>query len=172
VRLRVDHEHTGGSDDDVVDVAPGPWHSTIVEDAKLGNLRELGPSFSSPAAPIAQARVDCGSELTARTTLAAKPVPHRSVIRALRLAARRSCSVRAERPATPGSTAGKTAAGDGIGSTDGEPEQSMQWIVLVARSQTAGVPRTRAIPQRTHVPSYLTRHSAMSTPPVGDPDDP
>ena len=34
----------------------------------------------------------------------------------------------------------------------------MQWMVRVARSQTAGMPFSRAVPQRVQVPSYLTRH--------------
>jgi hypothetical protein len=37
----------------------------------------------------------------------------------------------------------------------------MQCIVLVARSQTAGIPRRRGLPQLEQTPSYLTRHVFM-----------
>jgi len=37
----------------------------------------------------------------------------------------------------------------------------MQCIVLVVRSQTAGIPRGRGVPQLEQTPSYLTRHAFM-----------
>ncbi len=115
-------------------------------------LSSSAASFSSPAAPIAQARVDCGSTETARTIRAARPVPQRSVIACSRFAARRSCSARADRPATPASTVRRT-----VGDAASPAGHSMHRIVRVARSQAAGVPLTNGAPQRAQVPSYFTR---------------
>ncbi len=61
VVLGVDDEDTAWRHDDVVDVAAGAGHPAIVEDADAFDARERLGELLSPAAPRAQARVDCGS---------------------------------------------------------------------------------------------------------------
>jgi len=76
------------------------WSITAVSPSRSASTLA---TFSSPAAPCAQALVDWGSSESALASRPSRPVPHRCSIRSSCRALRRWCSLRAEAPALPAS---------------------------------------------------------------------
>ena len=101
VALGVDDADPGRPDREVVDVGPTARDAPVVQrqHTPVRAACSRAATRSSPTAPTAQARVDCGSPTTAALRRTIRP---RCANRSARTATRRSYSRRAAPPATPG----------------------------------------------------------------------